>query len=211
MLFRSTPKDIDVPTASLLGWGDWKVSRDVFYVNPNSKFDDIDERKKQLYITYKTKTGTTKNIPFSFPQSALVKKYPLDPNNLNNPTAGNDQPIIRYADIILMKAESQNKLGNLSVAIGLVNQIRERAGLGALAAPHTNSENNLNTYIYHERRREFFCEGLGRTDMIRFGTFLPWVDSRPGTNLDDKYLLFPFDGLALDQNRALQQNPGYLN
>lgn len=206
-----TPKDIDVPTASLIGWGDWKVSRDVFLINPDSKFDDADERKKQLYTTYKTKSGTTKNIPFSFPASALVKKYPLDPNNLNNPTAGNDQPIIRYADIILMKAEAQNHLGNLGDAITLVNQIRARAGLGSLTPPHTISKENLNTYIYHERRREFFCEGLGRTDMIRFGTFLPWVDSKPGTNFDNKYLLFPFDGLSIDQNRALIQNPGYLN
>ena len=216
-----TPKDIDVPTASLIGWGDWKVSRDVFYNNLDSKFDDADERKKQLYISYKTKSGATKSIPFSFPATALVKKYPLDPNNLNNPTAGNDQPIIRFADIILMKAEAQNHLGNLGDAIALVNQIRTRAGLGDLTTPHTNSEDNLNVYIYHERRREFFCEGLGRTDMIRFklttntthaNEFLKWIATKPNTDGgNSKYLLFPFDGLSIDQNRALKQNPGYLN
>ena len=202
-------KDIEVPTASLIGYGgDWKVTRALY-----DSFDNLDKRKEQLYITYKTKSGNpTRPIPFPFPASALVKKYPLDPNNLRNSTGGNDQPIIRYADIILMKAEAQNHLGNLGDAIALVNQIRTRAGLGDLLSPHTNSDDNLNTYIYHERRREFFCEGLGRTDMIRFGTFLPWIATKPNTDGgNSKYLLFPFDGLSIDKNRALKQNPGYLN
>lgn len=203
------------PNASQLGWGDWRVTRD-FY----DQFDSNDFRRKQLLVQYESTSGRIVDIAKD--KGALVTKYPLDSFNKNNAAGGNDQPLIRFSDIILMKAEAQNELGNLAVAIGLVNQIRNRAGLGNIDVASFNTIDKLKEEIYLERRREFFGEGLGRTDMIRFklkGTthkneFLKWVALKgvPETGEDlNKYLVYPFDGLALRKNLGLVQNPGYLN
>lgn len=211
--FFASEWDMQTPNASRIGWGgDWRVSKALIY----DKFETNDLRKNQLLMSYIRKNGTTATLT-----TPLLAKYPLDSFNLTNFSGGNDQPIIRYADIILMKAEAENQLGNLNVAIGLVNQIRRRAGLGDLTSSDKDSKTSLNDFIYHERRREFFCEGLGRTDMIRFklntnsthdNEFLKWVATKPGTNNGDaKYLVYPFDGQALRKNTGLKQNPGYLN
>lgn len=204
------------PIGANIGFGgNWQVKRSTLFIH----FDNNDVRKKQILSSYIRKDGRNKNL---FGEDLLVNKYPLDPINLINPFGGNDQPIIRYADIILMKAEAENHLGNLGEAIALVNQIRTRAGLGPLTPPHTNSLASLNDYIYYERRREFFFEGLGRTDMIRFklstnnthdNEFLKVVANKPRivplTGDIKRFLLFPFDGLALRNNPALIQNEGY--
>lgn len=213
--YFNTPGDINVQTA-YIGWGgNWRVTRD-FY----NKFDAADARKSQMYITYTRKNGTvTTSTGATIP---WVKKYPLDGFNFTSPAGGNDIPVIRYADIILMKAEAENHLGNLSGAIALVNQIRVRAGLGELNNANYDTEAKLNDEIYLERRRELFAEGFGRTDMIRFklstntthdNEFLKHVASKPGidaTNIT-KYLVYPFDTQALAKNPGLVQNPGYLN
>jgi hypothetical protein len=205
--FFASEWDMQTPNASRIGWGgDWRVSKDLIY----DKFETNDLRRNQLLMSYTRKNGTTATLT-----TPLLAKYPLDSFNLTNFSGGNDQPIIRYADIILMKAEALNQDNNLAGAITLVNDIRHRAGLGDLGSPHTNSKADLNDYIYHERRREFFCEGLGRTDMIRFKKFLKWVNEKNGgdknIDADSKYLVYPFDGQALRKNTGLKQNPGYLN
>lgn len=215
--YFNCPADNIVQTA-FIGWGgNWRVTR-VFY----DKFNDTDQRKSQMYITYTNKSGVT-NRPISVttPATALARKYPLDAANATSPFGGNDQPLIRYADIILMKAEAENQLGNLSVAIDLVNQIRVRAGLANLDNSVFTTKEKLNDEIYDERRREFFLEGLGRTDMIRFklttntthaNEFLKHVATKPGTDGGNaKYLLYPFDGQAIIKNPGLKQNPGYVN
>ena len=214
--YTYSPSDMLNPIGAQLGWnGNWQVKRIGFYEN----FADNDSRKKQILNSYIRKNGITKL--FTKAPNHLVNKYPLDPKNLTNSFGGNDQPVIRYADIVLMKAEALNNLNRLAEAIPFVNQIRNRAGLADLTSPDTDNKENLNEYIFNERRREFFYEGLGRTDMIRFkdsngkNKFLLWVGKKiglaNGTQADEKYKLYPFDALALRNNEALEQNPGYNN
>ncbi len=210
--FFASEWNMKTPNASRIGWGgDWRVNK-AFY----DKFETNDLRKNQLLMSYTDVDGNTATLT-----TPLLAKYPLDPPNLFNATGGNDQPLIRFADIILMKAEAENNLGNINAAIGFVNQIRNRAGLGDLDPALFNTLGLLNDEIYFERRREFFCEGLGRTDMIRFkltsnnthdNEFLKWVASKDGTDGGNvKYLVYSFDGQALRKNTGLKQNPGYLN
>src|SRR5664279_3018292 len=46
----------------------------------------------------------------------------------------NDFAVFRYADVLLMKAEAEFRLGNTAAALTLVNQVRERAGLTDLTS-----------------------------------------------------------------------------
>jgi starch-binding outer membrane protein, SusD/RagB family len=99
-----------------------------------------------------------------------------------------------------MKAEALVRKGSAG-AKALVDQVRQRAGLASLAAEPTLDA------IYDERGRELAWEGHRRQDMIRFGKFLLPHDFKGAS--DQRYLLFPIPGPALDANRNLKQNTGY--
>jgi len=198
------PWNMKVPNTSQANWGDWSVTP-AFY----NSFEPGDQRQAQLLMAYTDNTtGLTDSLAAG--SNPIVYKFPLDPNPVSGAYSSNDQPIIRYADILLMKAEAQNAMGNTAAAVPYINQVRERAGLPDLVAGNF-TQATLSQHIYNERRWELFYEGFGRTDMIRFGTFLPWISQKTGTPADSTYLLYPFCSTALTGNFALTQNPGYLN
>jgi hypothetical protein len=227
--FNFSPIDMKFPIGAQIGFaGNWMVTKTF-----RNSFGSTDKRRNQLLIEYTDKNGATK--PIDTWVEALVNKYPLDAINLSNGFGGNDQPIIRYADIILMKAEALNQLDRPSEAAVLVGQIRSNRGATSIPPSISSSKDNMNTFIYGERRRELFFEGFGRTDMIRFkltsintthdNQFLRWVQEKKyrnenpqffgtyahtnQTEEEKKYLLYPFDGLAIRNNPALIQNGGY--
>lgn len=75
----------------------------------------------------------------------------------------------RYADILLMKAEAQNQLGNGQDALNLIDLIRTRArALVATAAnPAPNDKAAIADYVLQERSREFAFEGKRWFDLLR--------------------------------------------
>jgi len=119
----------------------------------------------------------------------------------SSPELNNDVPIYRYSDVLLMKAEAlwrQNSAD--AVALGLVNDIRDRANVGPLAALTADN-------LLAERGREMFLECVRRSDQIRFGVFGdPWWEKAAS---DENKELFPLPGATVDANPNLTQNPGY--
>jgi hypothetical protein len=75
----------------------------------------------------------------------------------------------RYADILLMKAEALNELGQGQAALDLIYTIRQRAN--ALAAtdltPAPGDKNTIQDFILLERSREFCFEGKRWFDVLR--------------------------------------------
>ncbi len=191
--------------ATLFGFSGWNgtiVPKDYFL-----KFSDTDIRKKQfLYgdqgggVNYTVDVASLDN-PGAAPQAGVrdVKFYPVGP--MSGSGASNDFPIYRYADVLLMIAECNVRLGNASAAKPFVDQIRQRAGLSILG-----SNPSLND-IYNERGFELSWEGHRRQDMIRFDKFLLANDFR-GVSADYRKL-FPIPTAALDANKGLKQNSGY--
>lgn len=120
----------------------------------------------------------------------------------------NDMVIFRYADILLMKAECELRLGtNLQDALNLVNQIRERA-YGDASHNWTMSGLTLDN-ILAERARELAWEGWRRQDLIRFGHFGdPRVPAK-GQDADAHWQIFPIPTQQITANPNLKQNPGY--
>ncbi len=112
----------------------------------------------------------------------------------------NDYVLLRYADVMLMKAEALLRKGDAEGARTLVNDLRAARGATALA---TIDENEL----LAERGRELWWEGHRRQDLIRFGKFLDAWAEKPAT--DATRLLFPIPEIALSANPNLKQNPGY--
>ena len=77
--------------------------------------------------------------------------------------------LIRLADIILLRAEAKEKLGDSGGAIADLDRVRERAG----AKKYSASEGSLAEAIATERERELFLEGINTRyyDIVRNGTF----------------------------------------
>ncbi|WP_116124404.1 RagB/SusD family nutrient uptake outer membrane protein [Lewinella sp. IMCC34183] len=133
-------------------------------------------------------------------RQAGVRIYKYEIPNGSPSTIPNDFPIVRYAEVLLNKAEAQMRQGDDGGAM-LVNMIRNRAGLEDM--DDVDMEEML-----AERGREFFYEGLRRTDLIRFGAFAsgtwPFKSPQPETAN-----LFPIPAPQLNANSNLQQNQGY--
>jgi hypothetical protein len=120
--------------------------------------------------------------------------------------------IWRLASTILLQAEAENELGNLSAAKTLVNKIRTRAGLGSSAA---NSKDDMRLAIEKERRLELAFEGYRWFDLVRTGRALAVMQSASdihstySANLNEKRYIWPIPQSEIDQNEFLTQNPGY--
>ncbi len=118
----------------------------------------------------------------------------------------NDYVLLRYADVVLMKAEAILRGGTDTqgqTAATIVNDLRASRKATTLGTVDL-------TAVLAERGRELYWEGWRRQDQIRFGTFLNPVDQRP-TKSPATAVLFPFPQQAIDSNPNLApQNPGYL-
>lgn len=75
--------------------------------------------------------------------------------------------IYRYADVLLMKAEALSQLERYSEALGIINQIRERAEVVPLNLP--NSPVAYEDAILEERALELAFEGKRWFDLLRMG------------------------------------------
>ncbi len=131
-------------------------------------------------------------------------KYQPDPQQIGM-SARNDQVLIRYADILLSKAEALFRLNNKGEATTLVNQVRARN-----FNPVKPLSNLTLDDILMERSHEFLWEHMYRTDLIRFGKFLSSTyDFKPNPTTELFRTIYPIPQSELQSNPNLKQNPGY--
>jgi hypothetical protein len=123
---------------------------------------------------------------------------------------GGDIPLIRYADILLSRAEALvMSTGSVSAeALGLLNQIRTRSGLSSYTSQDASTKDQFIDLIIKERGWEFYSEGKRREDFIRQGIFIQNAISR-GLPAKPYQVLFPIPQSEIDANKKLVQNPGY--
>lgn len=148
-----------------------------------------------------------------------VKYYPRQITNdadkpvVENNDLENDYVIMRYADVLLMKAECELRLNNPVGAASPFNLVRARA-FG------NNTFNILSPTlddIRDERSREFAWESYARRDNIRFEVANPavkyWSKARPplkpDADTDNHWMIFPIPNNVRALNPRLVQNPGY--
>ena len=155
----------------------------------------------------------------------LTKWVDLQGEYADRTRAQKNMTILRYADVLLMRAEALiEKNQDLGEATSLINQIRTRAGMPAIAQA---SQAALREKLRHERRIETAFEGLRYYDIIRwkigdkvrkgkvYGARLKAVSENMDNKFveerfwDNKMYLFPVPQEAMDNNPNLVQNPGW--
>ena len=127
-----------------------------------------------------------------------------------------DYPVFRLADAYLIYAEAhlRDGVGEVGTAVGLVNELRERAygdTSGNIAAGDLTLD-----FILDERARELYWEGHRRTDLVRFGLFTGgdylWTfkGGTPGGQATADFRdVYPLPASELLANPNLTQNEGY--
>jgi len=148
--------------------------------------------------------NTTFSSSWSEATGYLVKKY--DENTI--PGIPKDQSAIpsiymRYADILLMKAEALNEIGGasgVSNAAIEVNKVRSRVNLAPTTA---TTQDAMRTVIMNERRKELGFEFHRFFDLMRWGQTIA-ESALPGIKWTAPRFYYPIPQIELDTNKALQ-------
>jgi len=128
---------------------------------------------------------------------------------------------LRYTEVLLMKAECINELsGPTAEAVGIIDQIRARAGLPALLPAEQADQQSFFDAIVRERKFELAFEDNRWFDLVRWGmaqtvvneylidTYFPDFSYQ----MQSHHVLFPIPEAQLEfigDESVLWQNPGY--
>jgi starch-binding outer membrane protein, SusD/RagB family len=131
---------------------------------------------------------------------------------------GQDFYVLRYADVLLMRAEAMVELNQLTGVYALVNQVRARVTMPTVEAAEGAglSQAALRNIVRHERRVEMAFEGMRFFDLKRWGTVEQAFLTAKADNIagysgivyrGGKSETFPIPQSELDANTNLVQNP----
>jgi len=121
---------------------------------------------------------------------------------------GHSVDILRYADVLLSRAEAINEIsGPTQGAIDLINQVRARSHASLLVLANFN-QSSLRDALLQERGWEFFYEGKRRADLIRMNKYDVVVNAylnrigQPSTIVmpKNKYFTYPLSQVNLNPN-----------
>ncbi|BDD07380.1 RagB/SusD family nutrient uptake outer membrane protein [Aureibacter tunicatorum] len=142
-------------------------------------------------------------------------------------------PLLRYSDVLLMRAEANNELNGPSSALMDLDRVRNRAGLKSLESELSEKgifvdKEILRNELMDERSRELCYEGHRRFDLVRWGKlestmrdlsnymrtnpFLGFGNddiflATPGENVDKKHVVFPIPQDEMMLNKNIKQHP----
>lgn len=122
------------------------------------------------------------------------------------PTANGaeDFHVIRFAEVLLIKAEGFAQGGQLDSAVSNYNQILARAGLDTdTVGVDINTQQEILDRIDVQRRLEFFAEGDRFPDLARSGRAVAVL------GIPANRVLFPIPQAEIDVAPNVTQNPGY--
>lgn len=215
-------------------------------VNPDNPFENKDPRWD--YIVYYTGQQAGNNIYNSWPDSPTADKISstefATTNGYNlkkwvdfesfsaNPDLGDINMILmRYADVLLMYAESKIELNEIDKSVyDAINAIRQRPTVNMPAITEGKSQAELRGIVRDERARELAFEGLRLFDINRWeigevkagavkgmyyiddsGQWTLIDKGRVATFNENRDYCWPIPQKEMDINDVITQNPGYAN
>ena len=174
-------------------------------------FDENDSRRSVTFFTTLYNAATGKTVDFGAPRFAKFIDYSLSPLS-NQAQSGINYPVLRYADILLLYAETLNEIngGPTADAYTAINRVRSRAHIDNLVTGLNQSQ--FREAVFLERRKEFIQEGNRWFDLSRRGgTYLydalKKLPAKTGAAVKDT--LYPIPQSERDLNPLLTQNPGW--
>lgn len=173
---------------------------------------DVKDLRKKFSLYSAPDLGLGKTI-------VLSKKF-IDPGSTGN-NGSNDQPVYRYADLLLFYAEAECMANNGPTADGMekLNMVHRRAYGYDPDSPSivdfNVSDYNKDTFIdllLKERCYETMFEGKRYNDLRRMGKFEEVIHEVKGIEVSEASLLWPIPNQEIQYNESIgedDQNPGY--
>jgi len=153
----------------------------------------------------------------------IIQKYILE-DQLTNTGVGslNNFRLLRWADVLLLKAEALNETEDQNGAIELINQVRARArNMGSTGEPADRvtgaTQEQVRLWIIDERFVELAGEGQRWLDLrrwhkaghINLSSFDFSSDTQSFNISMPKHLYYPIPTGEVDLNKNVNQNEGY--
>jgi hypothetical protein len=204
------------------GWNDWFnvfVSNslvEAFKYDINSTTDYLDPRAFHTFygdgtyggdITAYCDTCPGNERPYPFDQKGYAyKKYQRYELRMNEgvPESPINTRYLRYADILLQKAECHLMNNNTADALTLINEVRARAG----AELYNDLGGDPMAILKRERRLELSGEQVRFWDLIRWGELVSTLNPEKeaqgeGQPYQEKHRLFPIPVNEMDINQLM--------
>lgn len=188
ILFKETDKDgqTDYRLRMSLAWNYPGVT----YYKKN--FEDIFKEKLDSYWILKYQNWQPRTEEPWPPQSFINER------------------VMRFADVILMLAEVELELGNLSESVDYIDQIRLRANLNSY--DREMNKEQIKGELIHQRAIEFFIEGERFYDLRRWGLLedaLKRQDLTRYANFSSRFYYFPIPAKELQTNGLCTPSEGW--
>ncbi|MEL6304520.1 MAG: RagB/SusD family nutrient uptake outer membrane protein [Bacteroidota bacterium] len=215
------------------GWANARPSSKVI-----AEFETDDPRLNLAILVDGTNTYGPGDV-FQFPCPGCVggpvwyKFSQLYDNQDVSENSGVNVRIMRYADVVLMRAEVELNLGNTTLAVDLLNQIRERVGMPLYGSATmdargfpVNTPDQIFNALVHERFIELCGEQQRFDDLVRWNLDDQELSIFPDANFNNPdeslrvvrnydpsvHRVMPIPQNEIDSNTAIgpgDQNPGY--
>lgn len=203
-------------------WVTWMFGRDLSNWNNNFTWAKWVTPSRDLIRAYQTAGDEIRfNESVVYYETTWSNYYPANnyPFMYKLRSAFNSIIRLRYADILLLKAEALIMGGSdLAAAADIIDRVRQRAGLPRLANNVRNNRDAMVDALLNERRLELAFEGQRWFDLVRLDKVESVMNSVYARDSGRRPLVYPFDSnsyrlpipqSAIDQNPNLIQNPGY--
>lgn len=195
-------------------WQYYAVSWDFW-----NSFDSVDDRKWCFYpvytgvddLIYEQGPTLTSVAPsgFSYMADIATKKYADSSGSVTSYYDGHSVDILRYADVLLSRAEALNELnGPNTESFSLINQVKARSHAKELDVAGGYTKDSFRDALLQERGWEFFYEGKRRADLIRMNkydvlvnAYLTRIGQTPAITMPkNKYFPYPLGQTQINPN-----------
>lgn len=173
--------------------------------------DNIEASLRAAYSAGDRRQPLTVQIPVPTNVNVVPRKWYDEVSATND--VGNDFPVLRYADVLLLYAEALNAsaIQFNGEALQVLNQVRSRAGVPVYTEAQIATQAAFRDAVIAERRLELALENDRWFDLIRTGTAVSALSVTKIT-VPVNRLVYPIPQAEIDTYNSpttFPQNPGY--
>lgn len=132
---------------------------------------------------------------------AFRKFMPADMAGLETNYCAINVPLMRYSNVLLMKAEALNEQGHPELAVPLINEIRDVHG--DMPPMQGTTQDAVRAQIEHERMIEFPLENWRWYDLRRWGKTAEALKDAGRPGFDESKAFYPVPLTEINSNSAL--------
>lgn len=200
------------------GWSNMRPSAKMI-----EEFEDEDPRLKSSILQEGDSYGPNNDFTRSGGGTVWYKFSQLYENEATDQNGDTNVRFLRYADVVLMQAEAEHKLGNDPGAIDFLNEIRARVEMPLYGTPEmdtagypVDTSSDVFRAIVHERMVELNGEQHRYDDLVRWNLDDQEItvddDGQPRGYIIGVHRYMPIPQVEIDNNKNVNQsdqNPGY--